>query len=462
MKGGLTFRTLGLCVLAFALAFGAAAAAGRTCDGRNVVAPAASFAQAASRVAPAVVSVLVIRPHADTADDEGPAFFHPMAGGSPAALPDGQERSFSSGFVLRAGEVIASAHAVAAAQGVWIVLADGRRFAARVLGFDRRSDVALLAVPADGLSPVAVARERVCAGDWVAALGAPFGFEYSVSAGVVSAWPRVLPGSVTVPLIQTDVALNPGSSGGPLFNAAGEVVGMNTMVYSDTGVYMGVSFAIPMETVLQAAAELKSAGYVRRGTIGVRTQPVTPALAEAFGLPAARGALVAKVLDKGMARAAGLRPGDVVTSLDGRRIGDQQEFETAVDRAKPGQLLSLGIWRDRSRRDVVIVAEAEAADTPPAAGASDAPEEHRLGLMLLAPQLARGHGPGVFVASASGSSVLAGLEPGDRITAVNGREVANAEDFDEALASTLNARSVALLVVRSGVPLYIPVRRLGR
>ncbi|SEK84761.1 serine protease, S1-C subfamily, contains C-terminal PDZ domain [Variovorax sp. YR750] len=244
---------------------------------------AVDFAAAAARQSPAVVSIMVTENGGE----------RPVAGDTRPSTPweRGWGRGFASGFIVDSdGYILTSAHAVSGARSISIATADQRRFDAEVVGTDRLSDVALLKVAATGLPVVVLGRgSELCPGEWVAAMGAPFGFERSVTAGVVSANPRYVPGGSGVPLIQTDVALNPGNSGGPLFDERGEVVGLNSMIYSPGGGYFGVSFSLPIDTAMQVADQLRTAGYVRRGHIGARTQPLTAELAPAFGLGAALG-----------------------------------------------------------------------------------------------------------------------------------------------------------------------------
>lgn len=427
------------------------------------------FAQAAARNAPAVVTVIVIRARRDPDAEEPGAIFFQMLSASASASRDAAvraatpERSFASGFIFTAeGHALTSAHAVHDASEVWVELADGRRLPAVLVGFDRRDDVALLKVDAPGLPFVRVApEEAVCAGDWVAALGSPFGFEYTVSAGVVSSYPRFLPGGNGVPLIQTDVVINPGSSGGPLFNAEGNVIGMNSMLYSDTGIYMGVSFAVPIGRVLRVVSELRKAGAPRRPDFGMLLQPLSPGLAQAFGLDAVRGALVVNIRPGGMAEQAGIRSGDIILSVNGKAAATHGELEDQIDRARAGDRLAIEVWRQRAGRFLrlrVAEAGAEAPRNPPPNRPRD---ETRLGLVLATAGTA-GLPPGAYVESAAGSALLAGIEAGDRITAVNDAPVADPAAFDAALARAGDAPVIALRVARGSVAVYMAVRRLGR
>lgn len=422
-----------------------------------------AFAAAAARVAPATVNVIVIRGRRDPMDDlESFDFFHelaglPLPGGAAGRAAASQERSTSSGFIIGAdGHVLTSAHALFDAQQTWVVTADGRRFQAAVLGFDRGSDVGLLKIDATGLPVARLApAAQLCPGDWVGALGAPFGFQHSVTVGAVSAYPRFLPGGAGLPLIQSDVVLNRGSSGGPLFDAHGLVVGMNSMIYSESGIYVGISFSLPVERAMRIVEELRSGG---RGYIGLRTQPVGPELAQAFDLAAPRGALVTTVVPGQPAEAAGLRSGDIILSINGAAFLSSLELEDAIGGLRPGAWAALQVWRSRAVQQLTVQVGRVPRDAPPVAMAAAA-SESRLGLHLASGKLMPGVPPGVWVESSSGSALLAGIEPGDRITALNGISVASPADFDAALEAAGNAQVVAVLVARGTLNLYIPVTR---
>jgi serine protease Do len=419
------------------------------------------FVGATLRNAPAVVSVIVLRPRRDPMEDiEGFDFFQAVSG---LPLGDGasatQERSNSSGFVISPdGHVLTSAHALFDAREAWVVTVDGRRFRAGILGLDRSSDVALLKIDASDLSvaPVAPAA-RVCPGEWVAALGAPFGFDYSLTVGVVSAYPRFLTGGAGVPLIQSDVVMNPGSSGGPLFNADGLVIGMNSMIFSATGIYIGVSFSLPIDRVMRIAAGFQSGSP--RGHVGLRTQPVTPELGQAFHLSPPRGALVTRVSSGSPAEEAGLRSGDILLTVNGMSLDSQLELEDAIGGARPGAVLALQVWRQNAMQHVTVKVGTPPDELASAAAAPRVRASPRLGLVLSPASATKGMPMGAYVETASGSSLLAGIEPGDRITAINGIDVTNSLDFDAALDSVRASKVVAFLVTRGSATIYIPVTR---
>lgn len=438
----------------------AAAEAAACAERASAAFPQGGFVAAVARNAPAVVNVTVIRERGEPFDDlEGMEFFLSSVAGLPLPGNATPERAVSSGFIVSAdGHILTSAHAVLSAQETWVRMADGRRFRARIIGVDRRADVALLKVEAQGLPVVPLAvGTRLCAGEWVAAIGSPFGFEHSVTAGVVSAYPRFVPGAGGLPLIQTDAAINPGSSGGPLFNSAGVVVGMNSMIFSALGGSVGLSFALPIDRVMRIAAALRTGGAGARTGIGLRTQPVTPDLATAFGLDGVRGALVVRVDDDTPAAAAGLRPGDIVLSVNGGPSGPQPEIDEAIASASADAPIALDLWRRKSAQRALVVRLSLPA--APARESRVAPAEVRLGLELASRKATAGMPAGVYVEAATGSALLAGIEAGDRITALNDTAIASADDFDRAMESLHSSKVVAVLVARGGAVVYVPVVR---
>ena len=441
---------------AFALAGGTNAwSQTRSCLERvRSASQAADFSAAAARQSPAGVSVLVTGPGNDRA----------AASDLRPAMPWGQGvgRGFASGFVIGSdGYVLTSAHVVSGAQAIHVTTADQRRFDAEVVGIDRPTDVALLRVAATGLPVVVLGRSgELCPGEWVAAMGAPFGFERSVTAGIVSANPRYLPGGSGVPLIQTDVALNPGNSGGPLFDERGEVVGMNSMIYSPDGGYFGVSFSLPIDTAMHIANELRTSGRVTRGHIGARTQPLTAELAPAFGLDAALGALVVRVDANSPADEAGLRSGDVVLAVGTAAVMSYAEIQNRVAAARKGSQITLKVWRHKAPLTMLVGVAENPPDTVPRPAARAVAGETRFGLELVERKGVLGislPAPGLYVESVSGSAQLAGLRFGDVLIAVNDVEVARLADFDSAIRSVRETDTVALLVMRGSVRNYVPI-----
>jgi serine protease Do len=382
-------------------------------------------------------------------------------------LPDPQEREprqgLASGFIISEdGYVLTNAHVVDGFDEVKVKLADAKReFIAKVIGFDKRTDIALLKVDARGL-PVAKLgnSDSLQPGEWVAAIGSPFGFANTITAGIVSAKGRSLPDEVYVPFIQTDVAVNPGNSGGPLLNLKGEVVGINSMIYSGTGGYMGVSFAIPIEVALEVSQQLQAQGKVVRGRIGIAMQPLTKELAQSFKLEADSGAVVVAVDPGGPAAKSGVRVGDVVLDWNGRKIDDPNELPRLVAATRPGTKAKMKIWRGGKAETLdVAVGEipAESAKAPREAAKKEA--HNRLGLALrelpAADRKALGIDYGlvvVDVANAAGP-----IMPGDVIVAVNQEQFKSLEEFNRLLAQAKKGESVALLVRRGEAAVYVPL-----
>ncbi len=268
-----------------------------------------------------------------------------------------QSRSLGSGFILSAdGYILTNAHVVDAADEVTVRLTDKREFKAKVIGSDRRTDVALVKIDASGLPKVTIGKpDLLKAGEWVFAIGSPFGFDNSVTAGIVSAKGRSLPQENYVPFIQTDVAINPGNSGGPLFNMRGEVVGINSQIYSRSGGFMGLSFAIPIDVAIDISDQLRTQGKINRGWLGVMIQEMTKELAESFGLSKPIGALIANV-DKGSpADKAGMAASDVILKFDGKAVENSTELPRLVAAVKPGKRVMVQIWRKGAYKDISLV-----------------------------------------------------------------------------------------------------------
>jgi serine protease Do len=382
-------------------------------------------------------------------------------------MPDPEERAprqgLASGFIIsQDGYILTNAHVVDGFDEVTVKLADAKReYKAKVVGFDKRTDVALIKVDATGL-PVATlgSSANLQPGEWVAAIGSPFGFANTITAGIVSAKGRSLPDEVYVPYIQTDVAVNPGNSGGPLLNLKGEVVGINSMIYSGTGGYMGVSFAIPIEVALEVSRQLQGQGKVVRGRIGIAMQPLTKELAQSFKLGAESGAVVVAVDPGGPAARAGVRPGDVVLDWNGRKIDDPNELPRLVAATRPGSSAKMEIWRGGKVETVeVAVGEipAESAKAPREAQPKEA--HNRLGLALrelpAADRKALGIDYGLLVidvATAAGP-----IMPGDVIVAVNQEQFKSLEEFNRLLGQAKKGESVALLVRRGDAAVYVPL-----
>lgn len=442
-------------------AAGCASSADRVAPGapcsRDTAGSPAGFESVFRAAAPAVVRVISLRYRRP--GEETPAPFQPLdhrTNQDATLLP---ERSGSSGFIVSDdGLVLASAHAVLETVETWVELRDGYQRRARVLGVDRRLDLALLKIEGRALPVLRVSRDDPRPGQWVAAMGAPFGLEQTISAGVVSAFPRELPGIAGVGLIQTDVAINPGSSGGPLLDACGQVIGMTAMILSAEGLHIGVAFAVPARRMLRSAAALLEGG-VRHGSPGWSTQSLTPALAEAFGSPSEEGTVVLRVDPGGAAAEAGLREGDIVLAVDGTAARGADALAERLDAQPPRRGLTLEVWRDGERRRFEMRLRSEPPFAPASHGAgASAP---RLGLVFGRSAAGPVRGPeGLHVVAAEGAGLLAGIEEGDDIAAVNGRRVSSLHEFDEALAAARagGGRTVALLISRDGARAWLPVR----
>ena len=383
-----------------------------------------------------------------------------------------QAQSLGSGFIISAdGYIMTNAHVVDAADEITVKLTDKREFKAKVIGADRRTDLALIKIEAAGLPAVRFGDpNRLKVGEWVVAIGSPFGFENSVTAGIVSAKGRSLPQENYVPFIQTDVAVNPGNSGGPLFNLRGEVVGINSQIYSRTGGFMGLSFAIPIDVANQVAQQLRSTGRVTRGRIGVVIQALTKELVESFGLARAQGALVNSVEKGGPAEKAGVEPGDVILQFDSKPVGSSEDLPRLVGAVKPGTRVPMQIWRDKQTRDVQIVVgemqdervaqqRGRREGKPPTSTAS----QHGLTLVDLT-EVQRKElklSGGVLVENSQGAAARAGVRRGDVILALNNQDVKSVEQFNQLMGQLDKGRVVALLIRRGTNSLYVPFRPNG-
>lgn len=377
-----------------------------------------------------------------------------------------QSQSLGSGFVIsNDGYILTNAHVVDAAEEITVKLNDKREFKAKVIGADRRTDIALLKIDASGLQAVRFGDPgRLKVGEWVVAIGSPFGFENTVTAGIVSAKGRSLPQENFVPFIQTDVAVNPGNSGGPLFNLRGEVVGINSQIYSRTGGFMGLSFAIPIDVANDIVQQLRSVGKVTRGRIGVVIQPITKELAESFGLAKPMGALVNSVEKGGPADKAGIESGDVILRFDGKPVASSEDLPRIVGATRPGTKVGVQLWRNKTAREVqVTIAELpdDRASRPSRRGGKP-PATSQYGLALSdlsdAQRKELKVEGGVLVENAQGAAARAGIRRGDVILAVNNQDLKSVEHFKEIMSQAEKGRIVALLVRRGTNSLYIPFR----
>lgn len=400
--------------------------------------------------------------------------FIPRQPGIPGVPRDYESRSLGSGFVISTdGYLLTNAHVVDSADEILVRLTDKREFKARVIGTDKRTDVALIKIEATGLPTVRLGDPGgLKVGEWVIAIGSPFGFENSVTAGIVSAKGRSLPQENYVPFIQTDTAVNPGNSGGPLFNMKGEVVGMNSQIYSRSGGFMGISFAIPIDVAMEIQAQLRANGRVSRGRIGVVIQEVTKELAESFGLSKAQGAAVNAVEKGGPAEKAGIEAGDVILRFDGKTIGSSSDLPRIVGSTKPGSRVTIQIWRKGAIRDVSVVigeiAEEKVASRSSRSAKSPDRTANRLGLVvseLTAEQKRelKVNG-GLLIEDVRNNAARVDLRPGDVILALITRgeniEIKSSDQFNRLLAQFDKSANVTLLVRRGELQTFVTIKGL--
>jgi serine protease Do len=384
---------------------------------------------------------------------------------------DYETRSLGSGFIVSTdGFILTNAHVVDMADEVTVKLNDKREFKAKVIGADKRTDVAVIKIEATGLPAVRIGDpEKLKVGEWVLAIGSPFGFENTVTAGIVSAKGRSLPQENYVPFIQTDAAVNPGNSGGPLFNVKGEVVGINSQIYSRTGGFMGLSFAIPIDVAMNIASQLRTTGRVSRGRIGVVIQEVTKELAESFGLPKASGALVNSVDKGGPADKAGIEAADVILKFDGKEVASSADLPRIVAQTRPGSKVTAQVWRKGVTRDVTLTVgempEDKVAQRPGRKDTKPGNVIARLGLSLSelsADQRKElGLNGGLLVEEAQGAAAKAGIRRGDVLMAINNQDVKSVEQVIQLVGQFEKARSIALLIRRDDGAIYVPLRLDG-
>ncbi len=373
-------------------------------------------------------------------------------------------RGEGSGFIIDAnGIVLTNAHVVKGASDVTVKLTDRREFRAKVLGADPKTDIAVLKIDAKNLPTVKLGNSRdLKVGDWVLAIGSPFGFENTVTAGVVSAKGRSLPEDSYVPFIQTDAAVNPGNSGGPLFNAAGEVVGINSQIYSRSGGFQGLSFAIPIEVATRVEQQIVATGHVEHARLGVAVQEVNQTFADSFKLPRPEGALVASVDASGPAAKAGLKVGDVILKVNGQPIVASGDLPAYIGQRDPGDKVQMEVWR-QGHAETLAATLGNANDKAAKLASNDqAVGKGQLGLTLrpLQPDEAKAagvpKGQGLLIEDVRGPAAMAGVQGGDVLLAVNGTPVKDVEQVRAAMAHA--GKSVALLIERDGDKIFVPVR----
>jgi serine protease Do len=381
-------------------------------------------------------------------------------------IPEGNaiRQGLGSGFIVSPdGYILTNAHVVADASQVTVKLTDKREFKAKVIGVDKRSDVGLVKIDAKDLPVVRIGDvSKTKVGEWVAAIGSPFGLDNTVTAGIVSAKARSLPDESYVPFLQTDVAINPGNSGGPLFNLNGEVIGINSQIYSRTGGYMGLSFAVPIDIAMKVKNDLQKYGKVERGRLGVTVQPMTKELGEAFGIREAKGALVSSVEPGSPAAKAGFQPGDVITRVNGQPVEQSSDLPRVIGETKPGTAVTLQVLRQGQPHDLKVQV-GRAPDEEKVAKADteekEAKPQGKLGLAVrpLTGEERRqiGTDGGLVVENSTGPAAKAGIQPGDIILGVNTQTVKSVDQLRQLIDRAKG--NVALLVQRENARVYVPV-----
>lgn len=427
------------------------------------------FTKLVEQEGPAVVNIQASRDKsvqpANTDSDSEPApdndpfyeYFKKLLPNVPSVPQDTEdEYNFGSGFIIsKDGYILTNTHVLSGMNNIKVLLNDKREFTAKLVGLDAQSDVALLKIDATDLPVVRLGNPKnLKVGEWVAAIGAPFGFDNSVTAGIVSAKGRSLPNENYTPFIQTDVAINPGNSGGPLFNLQGQVVGINSQIYSRSGGFMGISFAIPIDVAMNVAEQLKTTGKVQRGRLGVVIQEVNYDLAKSFGLARASGALISQVIAGGPAARAGLQPGDIVQAVNGEEVENSSDLPVIVGILPPGREVTLTLWRKGKQITAKVVLDNMNNDVAANNTDTDAvqPSGERFNIDVLGLSL-QPAGGGVLVTNAVGLAAQAGVRRGDVILAVGQQAVRDAGSMNDALSAA--GKNVSLLIKRGSSTLFL-------
>ena len=436
------------------------------------VAALPDFSGLVEKYGPAVVNISVVQSRktaahmsrGDSQDDEGlPPLLRNLPFGFQFPEPQerGPVRGVGSGFIVSAdGLILTNAHVVDDADEVTVKLTDKREFTAKVLGAAKTTDTAVLKIAARDLPYVRIGDPKTTkVGEWVVAIGQPFGFENTVTAGIVSAKSRSLPGDSYVPFIQTDAAVNPGNSGGPLFNLRGEVIGVNSQIFSRSGGFQGLAFAVPIDVAMQVKDQIQHDGKVSHGRLGVAIQEVNQALAQNFGLKSPTGALVASVEKGSPGDKAGLQPGDVILKLDGKEISRSGDLPPMVSSLKAGTKVTLEVWRDGSAKELTATIGALTDKTASAAPDRESLGKGKLGVAVRPltsdekRQAELDHG--LVVQDVAGAAERAGVRPGDVIVAVNNTPVKSVDELKSLIEKS--GKTVALLVQRNDARIFIPV-----
>lgn len=387
-----------------------------------------------------------------------------MGGGDGGPGADRPSEGLGSGFIVSSdGYILTNAHVVDNANVVTVKLTDKREYRAKVIGADKQSDVAVLKIDAKNLPIVKIGDPNGSkVGQWVVAIGSPYGFDNTVTSGIISAKSRALPNENYTPFIQTDVPVNPGNSGGPLFNLQGEVIGINSMIYSQTGGFQGLSFAIPINEAIKVKDALIKTGHVDRGRLGVTVQGMNQTLANSFGMKSPQGALVSSVEPGGPAAKGGLQPGDVITALNGVAVSDSTSLPAQVAGLAPGTSAKVTVWRDKGSKDLSVTigalkdAKTASADTR---GDDSGAQDARLGVAVrpLTPDEKQGDSlsRGLLVQQSNGAAANAGIQAGDVILAVNGQPVTSVQQLKTMVSRA--GDSIALLIQRDNAQIFVPV-----
>ena len=448
---------------------------GVTCSASALTKELPDFTDLAEKQGPAVVNISTtqimrneqILPNVP----EGDPFYDFFRHFAPQMPREQESQSLGSGFIISAdGYIMTNAHVVDHADKITVRLTDKREFRAKVIGADKRTDVALLKIEASGLPKVNVGDpNKLKVGEWVVAIGSPFGFDSSVTAGIVSAKGRSLPQDNYVPFIQTDVAINPGSSGGPLFNMNEEVVGINSQIYTRSGGSMGLSFAIPIDVAMQVSDQLRTGGKVTRGRIGVTIQELTQELAESFGLSKPNGALISSVEKNAPADKAGIEASDVILKFDGKAVNSSSDLPRMVAAIKPGIKVVVELWRKGEAKKITVEV-AELPEDGMLARASKKKQDDDVGetisrLGIAVSELTKEQqqelqiNGGLLVEDAKGSAArAAGLHQGDVLLAIGNAPIRSLAQFNEFIKRVPKGRNVALLVRRDDNASYVAIK----
>ncbi|MBB3230879.1 DegQ family serine endoprotease [Halomonas stenophila] len=386
----------------------------------------------------------------------------PMPPGGGPNRGDEQRQSLGSGFIFdEDGYIMTNAHVVKDADEILVRLNDRRELEAELVGADEKTDVAVLKVEANNLPTLELGKSTdLKVGQWVAAIGSPFGFDHSVTSGIISAINRTLPQDVYVPFIQTDVAINPGNSGGPLFNLDGEVVGINSQILTRSGGYMGLSFAIPIDVAMDVANQLREEGYVSRGWLGVSIQPVSEDLAESFGMEQAKGALIAELDSSGPAAKGGLKAGDVILEVNGQQVDHSTTLPRLVGDTAPGEEVELSVLRDGQRETITV----EVGEWPNAGPGQADGDPVRLGIAVQPlnemekRRLGIEHGVRIVKVDPTGHAAAAGILPGDVLVRLGNQPVEGPEQLKGMLANLPDDQAVPVLLNRDGQAYFVAFR----